>query len=84
MEKYYITIESAHDDWLKVDLEDHNGDRTTVYEQNLEQAINYARNWCKEADERRKQKEIMNKAIVECIELDRIAGITSGYRDCLD
>ena len=82
--KYYITIESAHDEWLKVDLEDHNGMRTTIYERNLEQAITYAKNWCAGADQRKNTQDSMNRAIAECIQLDKKAGITSGNRDCLD
>ena len=40
--KYYITIESAHSGFFKVDLEDHHGNYTQVYERTVEEAINYA------------------------------------------
>ena len=85
--KYYITIEedkASFGTTYKVELEDHYGNYTCVYERSVEEAINYAKNWCKQAEDRQKEKEIMSKAIAECIELDRIAGITSGNRDCLD
>ena len=36
------------------------------------------------ADEVKYEPSTMSKAIAECIELDKKAGITSGYRDCLD
>jgi len=36
------------------------------------------------SNEVKKQVSSMDKAIAECIKLDKKAGITSGYRDCLD
>ena len=82
--KYYITIESAHSGYYKVDLEDHYGNYTQVYEKTVEEALNYAKNWCKQADERKKAKEIHNNAVLEMIALDRAAGITTRFRDGLD
>jgi len=82
--KYYITIESAHSGYYKVDLEDHYGNYTQVYEKTVEEALNYARNWCKQADERKKQKDIQAKAIAEMIALDKKAGITTKTKDGLD
>ena len=82
--KYYITIEQSDTGFFKVELEDHYGNCTTVYERTVEEAMNYAKNWCKQTEDRQKAKESMNKAIAECIKLDRKAGITSGYRDGLD
>ena len=82
--KYYITIESAHSGFFKVDLEDHHGNYTQIYEKTVEEALNYARNWCKQADERQKSKEIMSKAIKEMNELDKKAGILTGNYDGLD
>tara|TARA_R110002020_G_scaffold100456_1_gene237431 strand:+ start:1618 stop:1878 length:261 start_codon:yes stop_codon:yes gene_type:complete len=86
MNKYYITIEKAdrpYELW-KIELEDHNGNNNCVYEKNIEQAMTYAKNWCKNSEERQKSKEITNNAIMEMIALDKIAGITSEYNDCLD
>ena len=82
--KYYITIESAHSGFFKVDLEDHYGNYTQVYEKTVEEALNYARNWCKQAEEREKNRQIQAKAIKEMNELDKKAGILTGYSDGLD
>ena len=82
--KYYITIESAHSGFFKVDLEDHYGNYTQVYEKTVEEALNYARNWCKRAEEREKNRQIQAKAIKEMNELDKKAGILTGYSDGLD
>ena len=82
--KYYITIEESDMSFFKVELEDHYGSRTTIYERTIDEAVTYARNWCKEADNRYEADQIHAKAIAECIKLDREAGITSRYRDCLD
>ena len=82
--KYYITIESAHSGFFKVDLEDHYGNYTQVYEKTVEEALNYARNWCKQAEEREKNRQIQAKAIKEMNELDKKAGILTGNSDGLD
>jgi len=82
--KYYITIESAHSGFFKVDLEDHYGNYTQVYEKTVEEALNYARNWCKQAEEREKNRQIQAKAIKEMNELDKKAGILTGFSDGLD
>ena len=87
MSKFYVTIEQqgdrAYELW-KVDLEDHNGNNTCVYEKSIEQAMTYAKNWCKDSAERQRSKDVMNNAIMESITLDRIAGITTSTRDSLD
>ena len=82
--KYYITIESAHSGFFKVDLEDHYGNYTQVYEKTVEEALNYARNWCKQAEEREKNRQIHAKAIKEMNKLDKKAGILTGNYDGLD
>ena len=85
--KYYITIEEQKVSFgitYKVDLEDHYGNYTQVYERTVEEAINYAENWCKLAEERQKSKETMAKAIKEMNELDKKAGILTGNYDGLD
>ena len=84
MNKYYIIIESTGRNNFQVDLEDNHGDRTTVYEKTIEEAMTYAKNWCKDADDRKRRKEITNKAIQEMIALDRMAGITTATSDGLD
>ena len=82
--KYYITIESAHSGFFKVDLEDHYGNYTQVYEKTVEEALNYAKNWCEQAEEREKNRQIQAKAIKEMNELDKKAGILTGFSDGLD
>ena len=83
--KYYITIEKSGDSsFFKVELEDHYGNYNSVYEKTIDEAINYAKNWCEQADDRHEAKLIHAKAIAQCIQLDKKAGITSGNRDSLD
>ena len=84
MSKYNITIEYSHSGFYKVSLSDHHGGRNVVYEPSVAKALKYAKTWCEEADERKHAKDIMNKAILESIALDRIAGITTSTRDSLD
>ena len=84
MKQYTINITNAHSGTYKVVLRDHNGNSNTVYEMSVENALNYAKVWCAEAEERQHAKDVMNKAIMESIILDRIAGITTSTRDSLD
>jgi hypothetical protein len=84
--QYKITITRAdrpYELW-KVELEDHNGNGNGVYETSVKNALNYAKVWCEEAEERQHAKEVMNNAIMEAIALDRIAGITTSTSDSLD
>ena len=81
---YTIQITKAHSGTFKLSMSDHNGNSNTVYEMSVENALNYAKVWCNEAEERQHSKEIMNKAIMESIILDRIAGITTSTSDSLD
>ena len=81
---YTIQVTQAHSGTFKVSMSDHNGNSNTVYEMSVENALNYAKVWCNEAEERQHSKEIMNKAIMESIILDRIAGITTSTSDSLD
>ncbi len=81
---YTIQITQAHSGTFKVSMSDHNGNSNTVYEMSVKNALNYAKVWCAEAEERQHAKDVMNKAILESIALDRIAGITTSTRDSLD
>jgi len=83
-ERYNIVIEEAHNGFYSVNLEDHHGNWTMVYEETLEQATNYARMWMQNAEERKNSKDIEARAIKEMIELDRKAGITTQMSDGLD
>ena len=46
--------------------------------------MTYAQNWCKQAEEREKNRQIQAKAIKEMNELDKKAGILTGFSDGLD
>ena len=81
---YTIQITQAHSGTFKVSMSDHNGNSSTVYERSVDDALKYAKTWCNKAEERQHSKEIMNKAIMESIILDRIAGITTSTSDSLD
>lgn len=83
--KYKILIEGpSHDNFYKVSLTDHHGNRNVVYEPSVDRAFDYAINWCRETDERQHAKEVQNKAIMDMIALDKIAGITTSQSDSLD
>jgi hypothetical protein len=84
MNKYNITIEYSHSGNYKVSLSDHHGSRNVVYEPSVAKALDYAKKWCEDADERKHESDIMNNAIMESIALDRIAGITTSTSDSLD
>ena len=55
-----------------------------MYEPSVDRAFDYAINWCRETDERQHAKEVQNKAIMDMIALDKIAGITTNNSDSLD
>jgi len=82
--KYNINIQYSHDNFYKVSLTDHHGARTVVYEPSVERALDYAMQWCHEADQSKQERDTHNKAIAEMIKLDRQAGITTRTRDGLD
>ena len=86
MKKYTINITEVNFrvGSFKVALSDHNNNMNVVYERSQQDALKYAKTWCEEAEERQHAKDVMNKAIMESILLDRIAGITTSTRDSLD
>jgi len=86
MKKYTITISEVNFrvGSFKVALSDHNNSMTVVYEKSLQDALKYAERWCEASEERQHATEVMNKAILESIALDRIAGITTSTSDSLD
>jgi len=55
-----------------------------VYEPSVDRAFDYAINWCREADQRKQERDTHAKAVMEMIELDRQAGITTSQSDSLD
>ena len=79
---YKITKDS--DDFFKVEVSDEHGFNTTVYERNVLSASKYVLDWWENADERKKTNDLMNKAILNCIEIDKKSGLLTGNRDNLD
>ena len=70
--------------FYKVDLQDHYGNYTQVYESSVKQAIQYALHWSEKAEQRYKENQIHAKAVHEMARLDREAGILTGNYDGLD
>ena len=68
----------------KVELKDHYGSMTTVYEPSVKQAMQYALYWHEKAEQRYKANQIHAKAVHEMARLDREAGILTGNYDGLD
>ena len=71
-------------EWFKVKVSDEYGFNTTVYERSLLNASKYVIDWWENADERKNTNDLMNKAILNCIEIDKKSGILTGNRDNLD
>ena len=71
-------------EWFKVKVSDEYGFNTTVYEKNVIQASLYIIEWWNSADERKKSHNLMNKAILNCIEIDKKSGLLTSNRDNLD
>ena len=79
--KYEIT---RKDEWYKVEVWDEYGNYNSVYEESYLIALEYVMEWFSESKEREESNRLTNKAIKECIKIDKESGITSGNRDCLD
>ena len=65
--KYTITPDG---EWFKVKVSDEYGYNTTVYEKNVIQASLYIIEWWESSEERKHTNDLMNKAILECKEID--------------
>ena len=63
---------------------DNHGNYTCVYEKTRISASNFILDWWEKSDENKKNDELMNKAILNCIELDKKGEILKGNRDGLD
>ena len=70
--------------FYKVDLQDHYGNYTQVYEPSVKQAMQYALYWSEKAEQRYKENQIHAKAVIEMNKLDKEAGILTGNYDGLD
>ena len=82
--KQNLTITKAHGNTWQVEMRDHHSNYTCVYEPSVKQAMQYALYWFEKADEREEANQIHGKAIKEMNELDKKAGILTGYSDGLD
>ena len=82
--KYQLTITKAHNNMSAVEMRDHHSNYACVYEPSVKQAMQYALYWFERADEREAEHQATNKAIMQMIELDREAGITTNMSDGLD
>ena len=72
------------DDFFKVDLEDHYGSTTVVYEPTVKKAMQYALYWYEKAEQRFETNQLHAKAVMEMNKLDKEAGILTGNSDGLD
>ena len=68
----------------KVEAWDNYGKYTCVYEKTREQASNFIMKWWEMSEKNKKSDELMSKAILNCIELDKKGGLLKGNRDNLD
>ena len=82
--KLNLTITKAHGKMWQVEMRDHHSNYACVYEPSVKQAMQYALYWFERADEREEEHQATNKAIMQMIELDREAGITTSMSDGLD
>ena len=69
---------------LHVEVWDDYGNYCGVYERNRENAWKFIYDYWSKSEENQKSKELLGKAIQNCIELDKKAGILTGNRDGLD
>ena len=82
MREYKITKDSDY--FFKVEVTDEYGYSTTVYEKNVLDASKFIYNYLKNAEQRKQANDLMHKAILNCIELDKKGGLLTGNRDNLD
>ena len=82
-EKSY-EITPQENQWLKVDVTDEYGFKSTVYKETTEEAMEYVYFWWENAEEHKENNELHHKAMLNMIEIDKKYGIVSGNRDSLD
>ena len=78
-----INITEASNSY-KVELQDHYGSMTVVYEPSVKQAMQYALYWHEKTEQRYKANQIHAKAVMEMNRIDKEAGILTGNYDGLD
>ena len=81
--KLQLTITKVNNSYC-VEMRDYYSNYCCVYEPSVEQAMKYAEVWFANADIREAEHQATNKAIMQMVELDREAGITTSMSDGLD
>ena len=81
--KLQLTITKVNNSYC-VEMRDYYSNYACVYEPSVEQAMKYAEVWFANADIREAEHQATNKAIMQMVELDREAGITTSMSDGLD
>ena len=81
--KYQLTITKVGESY-SVEMRDYYANYCCVYEPTVEKAMEYAKQWFAEADERYQANQTHAKAVMEMMALDRKAGITTRFSDGLD
>ena len=81
--KLQLTITKVNNSYC-VEMRDYYSNYCCVYEPSVKQAMQYALYWYERADQREEEHQATNKAMLEMIELDRKAGITTNMSDGLD
>ena len=72
--KMTISKQNKSDVYYRVELEDSNKLTSVVYEKSFNDAVLYASEWAKNADERKKKHDLETNAIEEMIALDVARG----------
>ncbi len=67
-----------------VEVWDDYGNYCGVYEDNVLSASKFILNYWEKSEENQKSKELLSKAIQNCIEIDKKSGILTGNKDGLD
>ena len=81
--KLQLTITKVNNSYC-VEMRDYYSNYCCVYEPTVEKAMEYAKQWFAEADERYQANQTHAKAVMEMMALDRKAGITTRFSDGLD
>tara|TARA_R100000664_G_C2732783_1_gene122963 strand:- start:378 stop:629 length:252 start_codon:yes stop_codon:yes gene_type:complete len=68
----------------KVEVWDDYGKYTCVYEETREQASDFVMNWWEMSEDNKENDELMHKAMLNMIEIDKKYGVVNGNRDSLD
>ena len=69
-----VSKQNINDAFYRVELEDSNKLTSVVYEKSFNDAVLYASEWAKNADERKKKHDLETNAIEEMIAMDRARG----------